>query len=67
MNSDQKVGNHLKGKNSIATRFGVSSRTVLLWIKDGAPIAFVGKKYQANYEVLMDWLVRVFPAHKKRS
>lgn len=47
---------HMKGADEIAQVFGVSRDTVVQWVKDGAPIPLVGKKYQANYAELWDWI-----------
>jgi len=48
--------NHMSGTSAIAEIFGVNRKTVIQWIKDGAPIHLVGKKNQANYSELWDWL-----------
>ena len=47
---------HMKGADEIALVFGVSRETVVEWVKKGAPIALVGKKYQANYGELWAWM-----------
>ena len=48
---------HLKGGNVIGKVFGVSRKTLVGWARAGAPLAVVGKKYQANYYVLLQWLI----------
>lgn len=52
---------HLKGAEVIAKRFGVSSKTVKRWAVEGAPIYNVGRKYQANYLRLSQWLEKKYP------
>lgn len=47
---------HMAGANEIADVFHVSRRAVARWIRAGAPIFLVGKKYQANYGELWEWL-----------
>ena len=47
----------LKGTRAIAGKFSVKPETVRLWRREGAPIAHVGGKYQAEYSALMAWLV----------
>lgn len=47
---------HLKGAQAIGETFGVSRRTVRDWIARGAPIRFVGRRYQASYPELWQWL-----------
>lgn len=47
---------HLQNAETIAEVFGVSRRTVVQWIADGAPIVMVGKKNQANYRELWEWI-----------
>ena len=49
---------HIKGADEIAKLFGVSRGTVIKWVKNGAPIRIIGKKYQANYGELWQWLKR---------
>lgn len=49
---------HIKGADEIAKLFGVSRVSVIKWAKCGAPIFIIGKKYQANYTELWDWLKR---------
>lgn len=48
---------HLRGADNIAAIFGVGRKTVLQWIKDDAPIVYIGRKYQADYNKLWDWLI----------
>ena len=48
---------HMKGADEIAAVFGVSRNTVSRWVQKGAPIRRIGKKYQAQYAQLWDWLV----------
>ena len=48
---------HMRGANEIAEVFGVSRDTVIKWAKAGAPIRVVGKKYQAQYGQLWDWIL----------
>jgi len=58
-NSRANPGNtqqHIKGADEIAKVFGVSRATVIKWVKKGAPIRIIGKKYQANYGELWEWL-----------
>ena len=52
---------HLRGCRRIADAFGVSRRTVIDWVNEGAPIFCVGRSYQACYLSLVKWLER----HKK--
>jgi len=47
---------HLKGADEIAGTFGVSRGTVIGWVKEGAPIYLIGKRYQANYNELWEWI-----------
>ena len=48
---------HLMGARAIAEKFRVHENTVKLWKKEGAPIAFVGRMYQAEYSALQAWLI----------
>ena len=48
---------HMKGAGEIASVFGVKRETVVQWHKDGAPIRKIGKKYQAQYGQLWDWIL----------
>ena len=50
------VAEHLAGARAIAEKFKVHENTVKLWKKAGAPIAFVGRMYQAEYSALQAWL-----------
>lgn len=47
---------HMRGAEEIAAVFGVHVKTVREWKADGAPIMMLGKKYQANYYDLWEWL-----------
>lgn len=47
---------HLRGAKTIAKVFGVSRKTVVEWRNMGAPIFCFGKKYQANYLELWEWI-----------
>lgn len=47
---------HLRGAEEIARIFGVKPTTVRHWREMGAPIVLLGKKYQANYQDLWQWL-----------
>lgn len=47
---------HMKGADEITQVFGVSRETVVQWAREGAPIHLVGKKYQASYAELWDWI-----------
>ena len=47
---------HMRGAEEIAAVFGVHVKTVREWKADGAPILMLGKKYQANYYDLWEWL-----------
>ena len=48
---------HMKGADEIAAVFGVSRDTVTQWVHRGAPIRKIGKKYQAQYAQLWNWLM----------
>lgn len=48
---------HLKGADAIAECFGVSRDTVTTWVKNGAPLAYVGRKIQGDYNAIMAWLI----------
>lgn len=48
---------HIKGAGEIAAIFGVARETVIRWAKDGAPIRKIGKKYQARYDQLWNWIL----------
>lgn len=47
---------HMKGADEIAEVFSVARETVVQWAKEGAPIRMVGKRYQANYKDLWEWI-----------
>ncbi len=47
---------HLRGAEEIARIFAVKPTTVRHWREMGAPIVLLGKKYQANYQDLWQWL-----------
>ncbi len=47
---------HLRNTKEIAQVFGVKAATVRHWREMGAPIVLLGKKYQANYQDLWQWL-----------
>ena len=49
---------HMRGKEEIASVFGVHVKTVREWKDAGAPIALIGKRYQASYYDLWEWLKR---------
>lgn len=48
---------HLASLDQICKEFGRSRETVLGWARRGAPIAYEGRKYCAEYNTLMKWLV----------
>ncbi|CAK7067525.1 MAG: hypothetical protein DELT_01713 [Desulfovibrio sp.] len=50
------LATHLKGMQAIGEVFGVSRRTVRAWVAAGAPIRMIGKKFQANYYELWQWI-----------
>lgn len=54
--SEKTCPHHLCGAKTIARMFGVGRKTVAEWKDRGAPIVYVGKKYQANYSELWRWL-----------
>lgn len=49
---------HMCGAEEIAAVFGVKIKTVREWKSDGASIALIGKRYQASYYDLWEWLKR---------
>ncbi len=53
----EKDCGHIRGGDVISRIFGVSRRTLVAWAREGAPVAIVGKKYQANYRMLLQWLL----------
>ncbi|MDR1947604.1 MAG: helix-turn-helix domain-containing protein [Desulfovibrio sp.] len=44
------------GAEAIAAAFGVSRRMVYAWVRAGAPIVRIGKRYQCSYSELWKWL-----------
>lgn len=51
----------------ICAAFKKSRATVLRWRTAGAPIAFAGGRYQAEYNALMAWLVEYTRKPEKKS
>lgn len=49
---------HMCGAEEIASVFRVKVDTVREWQRNGAPIALIGKRYQASYYDLWEWLKR---------
>ena len=49
---------HLAGCQHIADSFMVNRSTVRAWKKAGAPIAVIGGRLTAEYNMLMHWHVR---------
>ena len=49
---------HLAGCQSIADNFLVNRATVRAWKRAGAPIAVIGGRLTAEYNMLMHWHVR---------
>lgn len=49
---------HLSGCQEIADVFMVNRQTVREWRKAGAPIAMLGGRLTAEYNMLMHWHVR---------
>lgn len=49
---------HLSGCQAIADCFMVNRATVRQWKRAGAPIAFIGGRLTAEYNMLMHWHVR---------
>lgn len=49
---------HLSGCQEIADCFMVNRQTVREWRKAGAPIAMIGGRLTAEYNMLMHWHVR---------
>lgn len=47
----------LRTLEEIINRFKVTRSTVKEWMRRGAPIAFTGKTYQAEYNALQAWRV----------
>lgn len=48
---------HLKSLTDICATFGKRRSTVKDWFAGGAPIAFDGKQYSAEYNQLQAWIV----------
>lgn len=48
---------HLGNLDEICKTFGKGKETVKAWYANNAPIAFDGKRYSAEYNVLQAWLV----------
>lgn len=48
---------HLPSLGAIAKTFSVGAMTVRSWYKQGAPIAFEGGRYSAEYNALQAWRV----------
>lgn len=51
---------HLRNMAEICTTFGKKRGTVKKWYAEGAPIAYDGSQYSAEYNQLMTWLVGNF-------
>jgi hypothetical protein len=49
---------HLSGCQNIADCFLVNRETVRAWKRAGAPIALIGGRLTAEYNMLMHWHVR---------
>lgn len=47
---------HFRGLNEVADFFKVSTDTVREWRKAGAPFILIGKKWQASYDDIWEWL-----------
>ncbi len=58
MSQEHTVAGHLKGTGVIARVFGVNRNTVVKWKKSGAPIITIGRKNQADYALLWEWLIK---------
>ena len=61
------VPTHIKGLEAIAAVFGVGRPVVRRWALEGAPILFVGRRYQANYARLCLWLEQQYPARPRTA
>lgn len=48
---------HLKSAEAIRDAFSVRRETVRKWYRQGAPIAFDGQTYSAEYNALQAWRV----------
>lgn len=55
---------HFCSISEIAKFFGVSEDTVREWREAGAPLFFIGKKWQANYYELWEWLKEYYGREK---
>lgn len=55
--------NHFCGVEDAARFFKVSADTVREWREAGAPFVLVGKKWQANYTEMWNWL-KIYYAKK---
>ena len=53
---------HLKGLTNICATFGKRKSSVRTWHEQGAPIAFDGCHYSAEYNQLQAWLVAYYNA-----
>ncbi len=49
---------HLSSLRKICIKFKKARSSVLKWKEEGAPIAFDGLKYCAEYNQLQNWLVK---------
>ena len=49
---------HMRGAEEIASVFRVNADTVREWKAAGAPIVLIGRRYQASYYDLWEWLKR---------
>lgn len=58
---------HLRGAEEIGGTFGVSRATVVKWVREGAPISYVGRKYQADYTSLSAWLADAYHGSRNLS
>ena len=54
----QVLALHLQSMEVIAQTFGVKTGTVKGWRDKGAPILRIGKRFQASYFDLWEWLKR---------
>lgn len=48
---------HLKSLADICATFGKRRSTIREWYEQGAPIAFDGRQYSAEYNQLQAWIV----------
>ena len=51
---------HLKSMGEICVTFSKERATVKGWYEMGAPIAFDGERYSAEYNQLQAWIVKQF-------